>query len=94
MKQNNFMSNRFMLSIVGSVLLLLTVVIVALFALFGNNQDDVAKITTTNGKTVVTKDEIERNLSDLDSEIENSIATQEAAEEALSDDSKKVKLGS
>ncbi len=88
-------SKRLVWIVAGIVVLLAILAVVAFFALFGVSQkESTATPTTTNGKAVATKEEIEQNLSDIESSIKDSITDQKAAEAALNDDTKRIDLGS
>ncbi len=86
-------STRLRWIIVGVIVLILGLATVIFFALLGTAQDDSSTQKDASGKAVATKDEVDRNLTDLKDGIDTSVSRQEAAQAALRDDSNQVKLG-
>lgn len=86
-------SGRLRWIIVGIVVLIFVLAVVVSFAILGTSQNGSLTQKDESGKAVATKDEIDRNLTDLKDGIDASVKKQEAAQVALRDDSKQVKLG-
>ncbi len=87
-------SKRLVWGVIGAAILFVLLAIIMFFVLLASTNEQPNPISkTTNGKAVATKDQIEQNLSDLKSDIKESISDQKAAEAALHDDTKRIDVG-
>tara|TARA_B100001245_G_scaffold190959_1_gene149137 strand:+ start:7219 stop:7497 length:279 start_codon:yes stop_codon:yes gene_type:complete len=90
MSKKNPPSARLVWAIIGAAIVVCVLISVLLYVLFGSPRQEDLSVTED---AVATKEEVEKNVSDLESAIRTSVKDQSAAKAALKDDTKRITLG-
>ncbi len=78
--------------IVGIIFGALAILSLLVFLIIGNIGGSNGNNDNNSTESVATKEEIEQDLTDIEKGIKQSVADQKAAEAALKDDSKRIRL--
>lgn len=87
-------SKRPLIIIGGAVVALIIVAIAVASALSGpaRNQQTATTVKNEDGTTVATKEQVQKNLDDLDSSVKQAQQDQQAAKTSLTNNDKQIKV--
>lgn len=83
------------LFIIAGVVLALIIVVIAVIMALGGSPKQQAATTTKDGtdETVATKEQVQKNLDDVESSIKQATADQATAKASLNNGDKQIKVG-